>query len=198
MIGGGAGVPPTRRDLAWPTAGVLFLDEMGEFAADVLDSLRTPLEEGVVRVRPGPRPGRRSRRAFLLVGGHEPVPVRRGPAARASCRCSDAGLLRYSRRLSGPLLDRFDLRIEVTPPDPEPAARRRRPGESSAAVAERVAARARAGHGPGGRRATPSSPAPALDERRAAHRPRRRRSSSGRCGPASSAPAACGGCGASP
>ena len=52
---------------------------------------------------------------FLLVGGHEPVPVRRAAACRAGCRCSDASMARYARRLSGPLLDRFDLRIPVQP-----------------------------------------------------------------------------------
>jgi magnesium chelatase family protein len=135
LIGGGAGhLRPGEISLA--NGGVLFLDEMGEFAVDVLDSLRTPLEEGVVRV------SRASARVefparFVLVGAMNPCPC--GEALRpGSCRCSDAALLRYSRRLSGPLLDRFDLRIEVLPADPHELLHAP-PGESSAAVAERIA-----------------------------------------------------------
>jgi len=135
MIGGGAAyLQPGEISLAH--AGVLFLDEMGEFAADVLDSLRTPLEEGVIRVsRAQFRVSYPAR--FLLVGALNPCPC--GQALRpGSCRCPDGALVRYGRRLSGPLLDRFDLRIEVWPPEPEqllggPA------GEPTAAIAERVA-----------------------------------------------------------
>ena len=135
MIGGGSGfLQPGEISLAH--GGVLFLDEMGEFAADVIDSLRTPLEEGAVRV------ARAHARvtfpaAFLLVAAMNPCPCGEGLRPGA-CRCSDASLLRYSRRLSGPLLDRFDLRIEVMPPDPSQILYGD-DGESSAAVADRVA-----------------------------------------------------------
>ena len=94
--------------------GVLFLDELAEFIAPVLDGLRQPLEEGVVRVSrassngrvPGQVPARR---------GDEPVPVRRGRQPGA-CRCSEAMRHRYIRRVSGPLVDRFDLRVAVMRP----------------------------------------------------------------------------------
>jgi magnesium chelatase family protein len=136
MVGGGAAyLQPGEISLAH--GGVLFLDEMGEFPADVLDSLRTPLEEGVVRVSRAQARIRFPAR-FLLIGAMNPCPC--GEALRpGACRCSDGALVRYSRRLSGPLLDRFDLRIEVQPPDPE-VLLGGDAGEGSAAIAERVAA----------------------------------------------------------
>jgi magnesium chelatase family protein len=122
--------------------GVLFLDELGEFSPVVLDALRQPLEEGVIRV---------SRAVgsvtfpaeFVLVGSMNPCPCGNagGPG---HCRCSDAARMRYARRLSGPLLDRFDMRLFVHRPTADELFRGR-PGESSAAVSERVrAARERA------------------------------------------------------
>lgn len=141
MIGGGAGgMSPGEISLAH--GGVLFLDEMGEYPVDVLEALRTPLEEGVVRVaRAQYRVSMPAR--FLLVGAMNPCPCGggRGPGR---CRCSPAVLARYGRRLSGPLLDRFDIRINVSPPDPHDLLGGP-PGESSVVVAERVqAARLRA------------------------------------------------------
>lgn len=141
LIGGGSAfMRPGEISLAH--GGVLFLDELGEFPAMVLDSLRQPLEEGVVRLSRArcnvALPAR-----FLLVAATNPCPCGRG-AADGQCRCSPAARARYRRRLSPPLLDRFDLRVIVSRPDPGmllsgPA------GESSAAVAARVAeARARA------------------------------------------------------
>jgi magnesium chelatase family protein len=116
--------------------GVLFLDELGEFAPMALDALRQPLEEGVVRVS-------RARAAvtyparFLLVAAMNPCPCG-APGGPGSCRCTDAARARYHRRLSGPLLDRFDLRLEVHRPSPadllDPEY-----GECTAEVAARVA-----------------------------------------------------------
>jgi magnesium chelatase family protein len=115
----------------------LFLDELGEFDPAVLDSLRQPLEEGVIRVvRAAARVSFPAR--FLLIGAMNPCPCGDG-GPPGSCRCSDAARGRYHRRLSGPLLDRFDLRIEVTRPDPDELITGT-PGEPSAAVAERIAA----------------------------------------------------------
>ena len=122
--------------------GVLFLDELGEFSPVVLDALRQPLEEGVIRV---------SRAAgavtfpaeFVLMGSMNPCPCGNagGPG---QCRCSDAARMRYARRLSGPLLDRFDMRLFVQRPTADELFRGE-PGEPSAAVRERVlAARQRA------------------------------------------------------
>ncbi len=135
LIGGGSSwMRPGEVSLA--TNGVLFLDELGEFPTTLLDLLRQPLEEGVIRVARARAtvsfPAR-----FLLVAAMNPCPCgeRRG---MGSCVCSAAQLARYARKLSGPLLDRFDLHVPVGPPrvcdilDSTP-------GEPSAAVAERVA-----------------------------------------------------------
>jgi magnesium chelatase family protein len=136
LVGGGtAYMRPGEISLA--SRGVLFLDELAEFPRSVLDALRQPLEEGVVRVC-------RARAAvsyparFLLVGAMNPCPCGEGGPPGA-CRCSDATRVRYGRRVSGPLLDRFDLRIEVSRPCPGDLLAGT-PGESSAAVAARVVA----------------------------------------------------------
>lgn len=135
LIGGGA---PTLRpgEISAATHGVLFLDELGEFAPHVLDALRQPLEQGSVRVSRAAAsvvlPAR-----FLLVAAMNPCPC--GEANRPGhCHCSDRDRARYRRRLSGPLLDRFDLRIDVTRPDTDRLLGGE-PGESSAVVAQRVA-----------------------------------------------------------
>jgi magnesium chelatase family protein len=110
LLGGGsAHLRPGEISLA--TNGVLFLDELAEFPAAVLDALRQPLEEGVVRIARA-RATVTLPAAFLLVGAMNPCPCGEG-GAYYSCRCSESQLDRYARRLSGPLLDRFDLHIAV-------------------------------------------------------------------------------------
>ncbi len=138
--GGGSWLRPGEISLAH--GGVLFLDELAEFAQDVLESLRQPLEDGFVSVV------RAQYRvvfpaSFLLVGAMNPCPCG-AEGAPGSCRCAPAALARYSRRLSAPLLDRFDLCLEVGRPEPGQLLAGT-PGEGSALVAARVAAaRARA------------------------------------------------------
>ncbi|MDQ6855253.1 MAG: YifB family Mg chelatase-like AAA ATPase [Actinomycetota bacterium] len=128
LVGGGSGrLRPGEVTLAH--RGVLFLDELGEFPPHALDALRQPVEEHVVRI---------SRQAmsasfpadFLLIACSNPCPCGTGGP---SCTCNDLQRARYRRRLSAPLLDRFDLRLEVQPPEPGDG-----PGESSATVRERV------------------------------------------------------------
>ena len=128
--------------------GVLFLDELAEFPAAVLDTLRQPLEEGAVRVS-------RARASvvfpaqFLLVAAMNPCPCGEG-SLPGGCRCSEACRLRYAGRISGPLLDRFDLRVRVERPEiaqllPTGSGDTKESPESSATVAVRVlASRARA------------------------------------------------------
>jgi magnesium chelatase family protein len=123
--------------------GVLFLDEMGEFPAAVLDALRQPLEDGLVRVSRARGTVELPAR-FVLVGAMNPCPCGTGGPV-GSCRCTPAARARYARRLSGPLLDRFDLVVPLARPGAGellgPGA-----GEPSGAVAARVQeARARAG-----------------------------------------------------
>jgi magnesium chelatase family protein len=156
LIGGGtSAMRPGEISLA--SGGVLFLDELGEFHTDALDALRQPLEEGVVRVS-------RARAAvtypahFLLVAAMNPCPCGEGGPV---CRCSEAARARYGRRLSGPLLDRFDLRLDVSRPDPAQLLGGD-PGEPSCDVAARVAA-ARRRAAERGVVANGALPAPALD-----------------------------------
>jgi magnesium chelatase family protein len=140
--------------------GVLFLDEMGEFPTAVLDSLRQPLEEGVIRVCRA-RASVTLPARFLLVAAMNPCPCgESGPPG--GCRCSEAARARYARRLSGPLLDRLDLRVPMSRPDVDqllggPA------GEPTAVVAARVAA-ARAVAAERGVRANAELPTHRLDE----------------------------------
>ncbi len=134
LVGGGSGrVLPGEISVA--TEGVLFLDELGEFAPSVLDGLRQPLEEGVVRVaRSG---GMREHPAnVLLVAAMNPCPC--GEGGSVSCRCGPSARMRYSRRISGPVLDRLDVMVHVDRPSPT-ALLEREPGEPSSAVAQRVA-----------------------------------------------------------
>ncbi|MFT5530234.1 MAG: magnesium chelatase family protein [Candidatus Poriferisodalaceae bacterium] len=142
LVGGGSGMArPGEISLAH--RGVLFLDELGEFPPSVLDALRQPLEEGAIRISRSHAtlafPAR-----FLLVAAMNPCPC--GEAGKpGACRCSDAARSRYARRLSGPLLDRFDLRIMVSRPAVDDLLRRESHTESTAEVADRVRnARARA------------------------------------------------------
>jgi magnesium chelatase family protein len=135
MIGGGtASMRPGEISLSH--GGVLFLDEMGEFPAVVLDALRQPLEDGQVRVS-------RSRGSstfparFILVGAMNPCPCGEGGPPGA-CRCSVAARERYGRRLSAPLLDRFDMAVRVDRPAYGDLSGPRRE-DDSATVASRVA-----------------------------------------------------------
>lgn len=137
LIGGG-----TRQmrpgEISAAHGGVLFLDELGEFPAHVLDALRQPLEEAVVRVARAygstTFPAR-----FVLVGATNPCPCGEATPEGGSCRCSDLARARYLRRLSGPLLDRFDLRVHVDRPSAAELFACQ-PAEDSATVARRVAA----------------------------------------------------------
>ena len=136
LIGGGTdAMRPGEVSMAH--GGVLFLDELAEFPPTVLDALRQPLEEGVIRVNRARFSAKLPAR-FLLVAAMNPCPC--GEAGRpGACRCPDGVLARYHRRLSGPLLDRFDLRVDVLRPEVEQLLGGD-PGEPSAVVAERVVA----------------------------------------------------------
>jgi magnesium chelatase family protein len=130
LVGGGSGRPrPGEVTLAH--RGVLFLDELGEFAPSSLDALRQPLEERVVRISRQPI-SLSFPAAFQMVACTNPCPCGRGDP---DCRCTEAQRNRYRRRLSAPLLDRLDLRVRIDAPEPADG-----PGETSADVAARVAA----------------------------------------------------------
>jgi magnesium chelatase family protein len=159
LVGGGtAWMRPGEISLAHN--GVLFLDELAEFPAAVLDMLRQPLEEGVVRVCRAKATVELPAR-FQLIGAMNPCPCGEG-GVPGSCRCSPAARARYGRRLSGPLLDRFDLRVPVTRPAVEHLLDGGRE-ESTATVAARVA-QARALSAERGLRCNAGIPAGQLDE----------------------------------
>jgi magnesium chelatase family protein len=135
LVGGGSSLlRPGEVSLAH--RGVLFLDELGEFNGTVLDNLRQPLEEGVIRVARAAVKATFPARV-LLVGAMNPCPCAQG-GPPGSCRCTSKALARYTRRLSGPLLDRFDLRVEVGRPEVHDLMAAVPPGESTGTVAARV------------------------------------------------------------
>jgi magnesium chelatase family protein len=140
MVGGGRRAAPGEVSLAHQ--GVLFLDELPEFARPVLESLRQPLEAGETVVARANAHVRYPSRVQLIAAMN---PCRCGHLADPALACSRApGCgLDYQARISGPLLDRIDIRIETPAVSPADLARAPR-GEPSAAVAARVAeARAR-------------------------------------------------------
>ncbi len=136
LMGGGSTILPGEVSLAHN--GVLFLDELPEFSRRTLETLRQPLESGHVAI------SRSSGSvdfpcAFMLVAAMNPCPCGYRGDPRHSCKCRQAEVLRYRHRISGPLLDRFDMLIEVPPVNP--ASLLQKPdGESSAVIRERVVA----------------------------------------------------------
>jgi len=134
MVGGGTStVRPGEISLA--SHGVLFLDEMGEFAPSVLDALRQPLEDRTVRISRA-HASVEMPADFLLVAATNPCPC--GVAIRANCECSAVSRQRYLRRFSGPLLDRFDIRVHLARPSTTELTGVT-VGESTHHIAERVA-----------------------------------------------------------
>jgi magnesium chelatase family protein len=141
LVGGGS--PPRPGEISLAHHGVLFLDELPEFPRPALEALREPLESGHIRIaRAGVRASFPAE--FLLVAAMNPCPCGWLGAAQRSCRCTPEQVARYQGRLSGPLLDRIDLHVEV-PALPPAELLQAPPGEPSAAVRTRcLAARARA------------------------------------------------------
>jgi magnesium chelatase family protein len=138
LVGGGS--PPRPGEITRAHRGVLFLDELPEFQRPVLEALREPLETGEVSVARA-RGTLRFPARFQLLAAMNPCPCGYLGDPRHACRCTPAQLQRYRGRLSGPLLDRIDLQLEV-PALPVAELRPGTPGdgEPSATVRERVAA----------------------------------------------------------
>ena len=149
LIGGGTSPQPGEVSLAHH--GVLFLDELTEFRRDVLEGLRQPLEDRTVTVARA-QATLTFPSAFQMVAAANPCPCGYLGDERRECVCTPPAVDRYRSRLSGPLLDRLDLQVSVASVPWRELSRDRR-GETSAAVAARVAAarlRARERFGPGG------------------------------------------------
>ena len=135
LVGGGS--PPRPGEISLAHQGVLFLDELPEFPRHALEALREPLESGHITI------ARAARRAdfparFQLVAAMNPCPCGHLGSALQRCRCTPEQVARYQGKLSGPLLDRIDLQVEVAALSPQ-ALMDAGPGEASALVAERCA-----------------------------------------------------------
>ena len=134
MVGGGANPQPGEISLAHH--GVLFLDELPEFNRSVLEVLRQPLEDRHISISRA-KYSLDYPASFMLVASMNPCPCGYYTHPTKACVCSPGQVQKYLNRISGPLLDRIDLQIEVTPLPFEEMADSR-PGESSATIRERV------------------------------------------------------------
>ena len=134
LIGGGPEANPGEVSMAHN--GVLFLDELPEFSRSALEALRQPLEDGFVTVARARRQAS-YQSSFMLVAAMNPCPCGYYGSSRRTCRCTPEEIRKYLDRLSGPLLDRIDIQIEV---DSVPVSEinDNEPSESSASVADRV------------------------------------------------------------
>ena len=134
----GGGNPPRPGEVSFAHGGVLFLDEFSEFRPEAREGLRQPLEAGEIRVS---RAGHRYRFPcrFLLLAATNPCPCGNAGHPKRVCRCSPHAVTRFTRKFSGPLLDRIDLAVSVAAVAPE-AWSDHGAGESSFAVRLRVAA----------------------------------------------------------
>ncbi|SFM01952.1 YifB family Mg chelatase-like AAA ATPase [Marinobacter zhejiangensis] len=137
LVGGGSSPRPGEISLAHE--GVLFLDELPEFSRKVLEVLREPMESGEIVISRATRqvtfPAR-----FQVVAAMNPCPCGYRGHPAIECQCTPQQVVRYQSRLSGPLLDRFDLHVEVPVQQGEVFMARSGSGEASALVRERVEA----------------------------------------------------------
>jgi magnesium chelatase family protein len=143
LVGGGS--PPRPGEISLAHEGVLFLDELPEFARSSLEALREPLESGYISI------SRAAQRAifparFQLIGAMNPCPCGYLGSTQKACRCTPDQVARYQGKLSGPLLDRIDIHVEVQALAPEELLQSKQatsaalPTEASAEIAQRVMA----------------------------------------------------------
>src|SRR5207253_188630 len=135
-VGGGSNPRPGEASLAHN--GVLFLDELPEFRRNALESMRQPLEDGTVMIGRA-RTSITYPSRFMLIAAMNPCPCGYHGDGRGRCTCSDLQITRYRARISGPLLDRIDLHVDVPSVDAKDLASRQA-GESSASIRARVLA----------------------------------------------------------
>ncbi|HBC28771.1 MAG TPA: magnesium chelatase [Prevotellaceae bacterium] len=132
----GGGVNPQPGEISLAHNGILFCDELPEFQRSVLEVLRQPLEDRVINVS-------RAKYSvtfpcsFMFVASMNPCPCGYYNHPRKTCCCTPGQIVRYLNKISGPLLDRIDLQIEITPLSFEEMSRTA-PGETSAVIRERV------------------------------------------------------------
>jgi magnesium chelatase family protein len=134
LVGGGS--PPRPGEISLAHGGVLFLDELPEFPRAALEALREPLETGRIHIA---RAAQRSEfpARFQLVAAMNPCPCGHLGSSVRACRCSGEQVARYQGKISGPLLDRIDLQVEVAALPPDELVQVGR-GEPSAVIAARV------------------------------------------------------------
>jgi magnesium chelatase family protein len=135
LVGGGSHPRPGEISLAHQ--GVLFLDELPEFPRRVLEVLREPLETGEILISRAARQTRYPAR-FQLVAAMNPCPCGYHDDGTDRCICTPDQIRRYQQKISGPLLDRIDLQLQVPALPPDALLQPNQPGESSARVRQRV------------------------------------------------------------
>ena len=136
LVGGGS--PPRPGEISLAHHGVLFLDELPEFARSALESLREPMESGRITISRAARQAEFPAR-FQLIAAMNPCPCGHQGSPLRACRCTPDAVARYQGRISGPLLDRIDLQVEVPAVAPQTLVEAS-DGESTASIAARVAA----------------------------------------------------------
>ncbi len=134
----GGGTDPKPGEMSLAHGGVLFLDEFPEFRRDALETLRGPLEDGCITISRAKSQVTYPAH-FLLVAAMNPCPCGHLGDSRKTCRCSLGQIRKYQSKVSGPVLDRIDIHIEV-PALSFQTLIRQEPAESSAAIRERVCA----------------------------------------------------------
>lgn len=135
LVGGGSKAKPGEVSLAHH--GVLFLDELPEFERRVLEALREPLEAGVVSISRATHQAQYPA-AFQLIAAMNPCPCGRQGDPSGNCNCTPAEVQRYRSRISGPMLDRIDMHVDVLRVEQSEFDDARDPGESSELIAARV------------------------------------------------------------
>jgi len=135
LVGGGKG--PRPGEISRAHNGVLFLDELPEFNRNVLEVLREPMETGVINISRAAQQADFPAR-FQLIAAMNPCPCGYLGDLKADCHCSGERVANYRSKVSGPLLDRIDLHVEVTRPTTQVLRADDNGGESSRTVAERV------------------------------------------------------------
>lgn len=137
LIGGGSN--PIPGEVSMSHRGVLFLDELPEFPRGVLESLRQPMEDGVVTISRAKGtityPAK-----FLLVSAMNPCPCGYYGDPKKRCKCMPGQISRYQKRISGPLMDRIDLHIDVPSVETQKLVGQKGDGETSKVIQERVQA----------------------------------------------------------
>lgn len=135
----GGGVPPQPGEISLAHNGILFLDELPEFNRRTLEVLRQPLDEKRITIS-------RAKYSvdypanFMLIAAMNPCPCGYRTHPEKTCTCTPSAQARYMNKISGPLLDRIDIQVEVIPVAVESMTRRLREGETSTQIRERVIA----------------------------------------------------------